>query len=47
VRSLHAENREISRSSSPGDDAPSGMVRGVACQRAAGREGNAEAVILR
>jgi hypothetical protein len=36
VRAPHAENREISRSPSPGDDAPSWMVRGVACQRAAG-----------
>jgi RNA-directed DNA polymerase len=45
VRASHAENREISRSPSPGGDAPSWMVRGVACQRAAGREGNAEAVI--
>ena len=32
VRSLHAENREISRLPSPGDDAPSWMVRGVACR---------------
>jgi RNA-directed DNA polymerase len=47
VRAPHAENREISRSPSPGDYAPSWMVRGVACQRAAGREGNAEAVIPR
>ena len=47
VRAPHAENREISRSPSSGDDAPSGMVRGVACQRAAGREGNVEAVIPR
>ena len=31
----------------PVDDAPSWMVRGVACRRAAGREGNAKAVILR
>ena len=47
VRAPHAENREISRSPSPGDDAPSGMVRGVAGQRAVGREGNVEAVIPR
>ena len=47
VRASHAENREVSRLPSPGDDAPSWMVRGVACQWAAGREGNAEAVIPR
>ena len=47
VRSLHAENREISRLPSPGGDAPSWMVRGVACRWVAGREGNAEAVIPR
>ena len=47
VRAPHAENREISRSPSPGDDAPSGMVRGVGGQRAVGREGNVEAVIPR
>ena len=41
------ENREISCLPSPGDDAPSWMVRGVARRRAAGREGNAEAVIPR
>jgi len=41
VRSLHAENREISRLPSPGDDAPSWMVRGVADRRRLGREGNA------
>jgi hypothetical protein len=47
VRAPHAENREISRSPSPGDDASSWMVRGVAYQRALGRGGNAEAVIPR
>ena len=47
VRSPHAENREISRLPAPGDDASSWMVRGVACQRAVGRGGNAEAVIPR
>ena len=47
VRSLHAENREISRLPSPGDDAPSGMVRGVACRWVPGCGGNAEAVIPR
>jgi hypothetical protein len=47
VQALHAENREISRLPSPAGDAPSWMVRGVACQRAAGRGGNAEAVIPR
>jgi hypothetical protein len=47
VRSPHAENREISRSPAPGDDASSWMVRGVACQLAVGRGGNAEAVIPR
>ena len=47
VRSLHAENREISRLPSPGGDAPSWMVRGVAYRWVAGREGNAEAVIPR
>jgi hypothetical protein len=46
-RSLHAENREISRLPLPGDGAPSWMVRGVACQRAEGRVGSAEAVIPR
>jgi hypothetical protein len=30
VRSLYAENRKISRLPSPGGDAPSWMVRGVA-----------------
>ena len=45
VRSPHAENREISRSPAPGDDASSWMVRGVGCQRVVGRGGNAEAVI--
>ena len=38
------ENREIPRSPASVDDAPSWMVRGVADQRMAGREGNAEAV---
>jgi hypothetical protein len=38
------ENREVSRSLALVDDAPSWMVRGVACRRVAGREGNAEAV---
>jgi len=38
------ENREIPRSPASVDDAPSWMVRGVADQRLAGREGNAEAV---
>ena len=38
------ENREIPWSPVPVDDAPSWMVRGVAYRRAAGREGNAEAV---
>ena len=47
VRSLHAENREISRLPSPGGDAPSWMVRGVACRWVPGRGGNAEAVIPR
>jgi hypothetical protein len=47
VRSPHAENREVSCSPVRVDDAPSWMVRGVACQRPAGREGNAEAVIPR
>jgi len=47
VRPLHAENREISRLPLPGDDASSWMVRGVVCQRAVGRGGNAEAVIPR
>jgi hypothetical protein len=47
VRFPHAENREISRLPALGDDAPSWMVRGVACQRAVGRGGNAEAVIPR
>ncbi len=37
------ENREIPRSPASVDDAPSWMVRGVADQRLAGREGNAEA----
>jgi RNA-directed DNA polymerase len=35
------ENREIPWSPVPVDDAPSWMVRGVACRRVAGREGNA------
>jgi hypothetical protein len=39
VRSLHAENREISRLPAPGDDASSWMVRGVACQRVGGPRG--------
>ena len=47
VRSLHAENREISRSPALVDDAPSWMVRGVADRLAAGREGNAKAVLPR
>ena len=47
VRSPHAENREISRSPAPGDDASSWMVRGVADGWVAGRGGNAEAVIPR
>ena len=38
------ENRESLRSPVLVDDAPSWMVRGVACRRVAGREGNAEAV---
>ena len=38
------ENREIPRSPVLVDDAPSGMVRGVAGRRVAGREGNAKAV---
>ena len=38
------ENREIRCSPVPVVDAPSWMVRGVADQRLAGREGNAEAV---
>jgi hypothetical protein len=41
------ENREISWSPVAVDDAPSGMVRGVAGRRRAGREGNAKAVIPR
>ena len=44
--SMH-ENREVPRSPAGVDDAPSWMVRGVACRRLAGREGNAEAVIPR
>jgi len=47
VRSLHAENREVSCSPVLVDDAPSWMVRGVADRRVAGREGNAQAVIPR
>jgi len=47
VRSLHVESREISCAPVPVDDAPSGTVRGVACRRVAGREGNAEVVIPR
>jgi hypothetical protein len=47
VRSLHAENREILWSPALVDDAPSWMVRGVACRPVAGREGNAQAVIPR
>ena len=39
------ENREIPWLPVGVDDAPSWMVRGVACRRLAGREGNAEAVI--
>ena len=35
------ENREIPRSPASVDDAPSGMVRGVADRQGAGREGNA------
>ncbi len=38
------ENRESPRSPVLVDDAPSWMVRGVACRRVADREGNAEAV---
>jgi hypothetical protein len=38
------ENREIPWSPVGVDDAPSGMVRGVAGRRLVGREGNAEAV---
>jgi hypothetical protein len=44
VRSPHAENREISCSPMPVDDASSWMVRGVADRRVAGRAGNAKAV---
>jgi hypothetical protein len=47
VRSLHAENREVSCSPELVDDALSGMVGGVADRRVAGREGNAQAVIPR
>jgi hypothetical protein len=47
VRSFHAENREISWSPALVDDAPSWMVRGVACRLVAGRGGNAQAVIPR
>ena len=39
------ENGEISWSPAPVVDAPSLVVRGVAWQPVAGREGNAEAVI--
>ena len=39
------ENREIPRLPAGVDDAPSGMVRGVADRCLAGREGNAKAVI--
>jgi hypothetical protein len=38
------ENREIPRSPVLAVDAPSLMVRGVACRPVAGRKGNAEAV---
>jgi len=38
------ENREVPWLPVPVDDAPSWMVRGVACRQGAGREGNAEAV---
>jgi hypothetical protein len=41
---LHAENREVPWSPVPGGDASSLWVRGVACRRVAGREGNASAV---
>jgi hypothetical protein len=41
---LHAENRELPWSPVPAGDAPSHVVRGVAYQRVAGREGNASAV---
>ena len=42
------ENGEVPRSPVVAvEDAPSGMVRGVACRRVAGREGNAKAVIPR
>ena len=47
VRSLHAENREVSWSPVPVADAPSWMVWGVAGRRATGREGKAKAVIPR
>jgi hypothetical protein len=45
--SFMGENGEISWSPVPVVDAPSLVVRGVAWQRAAGRGGNAKAVILR
>ncbi len=41
---FHAENRETPWSPVPAGDAPSLWVRGVACWRVAGREGNALAV---
>ena len=44
TRVSRRENREIPWSPVPADDAPSGMVRGVADRPVAGREGNAEAV---
>jgi len=37
------ENREVPWSPVLVDDAPPIVVRGVACRRVAGREGNAEA----
>ena len=41
---LRAENREAPWSPVPVGDAPPLVARGVACRRAAGREGNATAV---
>jgi hypothetical protein len=44
TRVSRRENREIRCSPVPAVDAPSWMVRGVACRWVAGRGGNAEAV---
>jgi hypothetical protein len=42
--SFMREDREVPWSPVLADDAPSWMVRGVACRLVVGREGNAEAV---